>query len=168
MLNSIKNLLTRRNLGIAGLTVLGFLVFIVAVNFGLGKYNESKQWQEMKKAADAFQKAEQELYQKMMGDTYGGKTPQETLDMFISAVEAGDYELASKYFVTEKQEEELKSLQNAPIENIRKVMFLLKEVTERLSKKEPLWESKDQYIITTPILADFIKYPNGIWKISEI
>jgi hypothetical protein len=36
-------------------------------------------------------------------DTYGGETPEETLELFIEALEAGDYELASRYFVPEKQ-----------------------------------------------------------------
>lgn len=34
----------------------------------------------------------------LRNDTYGGKTPQETLSMFISALEKGDVDLASKYF----------------------------------------------------------------------
>ena len=39
-------------------------------------------------------------YEKAMReDTYGGKTPQETLDMFVAALRAGDVELASKYFM---------------------------------------------------------------------
>ena len=54
--------------------------------------------------ADALKKWNDELYQKQLADTYGGKTPQETLEMYIAAVEAGDYELASKYFVIEKRE----------------------------------------------------------------
>ncbi len=37
-------------------------------------------------------------------DTYGGKTPEETLELFIEALEAGDYELASKYYLPEQQE----------------------------------------------------------------
>jgi len=40
-----------------------------------------------------------------MEDTYGGETPEETLELFISALEKGDVELASKYFVLDKQEE---------------------------------------------------------------
>lgn len=36
---------------------------------------------------------------KIDADVYGGSTPQETLDMFISAIEAGDPELASMYFI---------------------------------------------------------------------
>ena len=38
-------------------------------------------------------------------DTYGGKTPEETLDMFIEALKAGDTDLASKYFVIDKQKQ---------------------------------------------------------------
>ncbi|HPW34409.1 MAG TPA: hypothetical protein PK367_01445 [Candidatus Paceibacterota bacterium] len=35
----------------------------------------------------------------MRADTYGGKTPQETLDMFVNALEKEDIDLASKYFI---------------------------------------------------------------------
>jgi len=37
-------------------------------------------------------------------DTYGGATPEETFQMFLDALRAGDVDLASKYFVAEKQE----------------------------------------------------------------
>ncbi|MEK7506243.1 MAG: hypothetical protein AAB377_03560 [Patescibacteria group bacterium] len=35
----------------------------------------------------------------MRADTYGGKTPEETLAMFVDALKKGDIELASKYFM---------------------------------------------------------------------
>ena len=38
----------------------------------------------------------------MREDTYGGKTPQETLNMFIDALKKGDIELASKYFALDE------------------------------------------------------------------
>ena len=38
-------------------------------------------------------------------DIYGGETPDETLALFIEALKKGDIDLASKYFVVEKQEE---------------------------------------------------------------
>ncbi len=41
-----------------------------------------------------------EQYQEAMrNDTYGGTTPQETLDLFVEALENDDLEMASKYFV---------------------------------------------------------------------
>jgi len=39
-------------------------------------------------------------------DTFGGATPEETLQLFIDALKAGDTELAAKYFIPEKQMEE--------------------------------------------------------------
>ena len=44
-------------------------------------------------------------------DTFGGKTPQETYKMFVSALRLSDFELASKYFVLSKQGEKLKEFQ---------------------------------------------------------
>ena len=34
----------------------------------------------------------------MSNDTYGGKTPEETLQLFTEALQKGDVDLASKYF----------------------------------------------------------------------
>lgn len=59
-----------------------------------------REWQN-RRAASAFKKQMEELYR---NDKYGGKTPEETFDMFIAALEKGDVELASKYFVLDKQE----------------------------------------------------------------
>ena len=44
-------------------------------------------------------------------DTYGGATPEETIALFIDALEKGDIELASKYYLPENQKEKLKELQ---------------------------------------------------------
>lgn len=45
-------------------------------------------------------------------DTYGGKTPEETFDLYLSALKKGDLELASKYFASNKRESRLKVLKN--------------------------------------------------------
>ena len=37
-------------------------------------------------------------------DTYGGKTPEETYDMFLDALRKGDTTLASKYFVGSRRD----------------------------------------------------------------
>lgn len=47
----------------------------------------------------AYQEAEKKYIAAMTADTYGGKTPKETLDLFVAALRAGDVELASKYFL---------------------------------------------------------------------
>lgn len=44
------------------------------------------------------------LKQEYAEDPYGGDTPEETLQLFVDALKAGDTELAAKYFVLEEQE----------------------------------------------------------------
>lgn len=46
----------------------------------------------------------------LKADTWGGETPEETFAMFLNALRAGDLDLASKYFVIEKQGEWRESL----------------------------------------------------------
>ncbi len=43
-------------------------------------------------------------------DTSGGKTPEETLDLFVSALKRGDADLASKYYDVRVQKDALESL----------------------------------------------------------
>jgi hypothetical protein len=54
----------------------------------------------------------EKLKQAYREDTYGGDTPEETLAMFIEAFKAEDLDLASKYFVIEKQAEYLAKMEN--------------------------------------------------------
>ncbi len=114
---------------------------------------------------ESLKREQEELYQRQLADTWGGKTPQETLRLYIEAVEKGDYELASKYFVIEKQEEEWRKLENSPAENTKNILDLLK-----VSLISPGSFSADGkgFVVRRPLLVDFVLYPNGIWKIVEI
>jgi hypothetical protein len=53
---------------------------------------EQQKWEKAQKAINALEKT-------LRQDTYGGKTPEETLKMFIDALKKDDIELASKYFM---------------------------------------------------------------------
>ncbi len=46
-----------------------------------------------------YESWEQSYQDALKTDTYGGKTPQETLSLFIAALEKEDVDLASKYFM---------------------------------------------------------------------
>jgi len=138
-------------------------------------------------------KAEQKLqddYENMLkADTYGGKTPEETMDLFIAALENGDIELASKYFVLEKQDQWKERL------NDYKARGLLTDFSiewERIRKTWTKNKSEDvvyfRYINivkddTSTILngqkikipageysnnAEFVSYPSGVWKIRVL
>lgn len=124
-------------------------------------------------------------------DKYGGKTPEETFDLFLDALRKEDIELASKYFVIPRRESWEKTLQEykgkgllanflVELENNRKIWTKSpktdSDVTEfsysisveenstiKIGDKEfPI--EKGEYTNT----ARFEKYPSGIWKINML
>jgi hypothetical protein len=79
--------------------IIALIIILVALFLILGGYNNIKTTIKGLWAVNQYNVGI-ELYEKTMTeDTYGGKTPEETLVMFIDALEKGDIELASKYFV---------------------------------------------------------------------
>lgn len=68
----------------------------------------------------------EQLAEAYKNDPYGGDTPEETMDLFIAALEAGDIELASRYFVVEKQKEMAEEFEKGNEENMDKYIDLLK------------------------------------------
>ena len=59
---------------------------------------------ELEKNVEAYQSYVKNYEDAMRADTYGGKTPEETLRLFIDALKAGDVDLASRYFMLETNE----------------------------------------------------------------
>ncbi len=141
--------------------IIGVLIvaFLAIVSYGYPKYQDWKFDREIKKLTE-------EINKPYLEDTYGGVTPQETLQMFIDAVEKGDYELASKYFVVEKQKEWEESLLN--IEESDKFDVFLQPIKDTQNSKGEYSEDKDTYIVHNPVFVEFLLYPQGFWKINEI
>ena len=84
--------------------VIGFLAIVLLAAGGFFVWNKyfSPQAKLARQTQENYQKYLdwQAKYEKAMReDTYGGKTPEETLNMFIDALKKGDIELASKYFM---------------------------------------------------------------------
>jgi len=147
------------------LVFIALVVFALAVVVAARAYELWRANQTLRTFNQTILDAAARVREAQTRDTYGGKTPQETLRLYIDAVEKGDYELASKYFVAEKQAGELKSLRQSPRENIENVLGLLKQDLQSLGSYS---EKYDGYVIRKPLLVDFMLYPNGIWKIIEI
>lgn len=140
---------------------VAIIFLVLGVVIGARAY---KLWKEVNDA-DLFAVKMAELKALQEADTFGGATPYETLEMYIAAVEKGDFELASKYFVIEKQEAELNKLKTSPKENVANINNLLKQA----QKEEGSYSlDRDAFTIDVPILVDFWLYPKGIWKINEI
>jgi len=65
-------------------------------------------------------------------DTYGGKTPQETYEMYIDAMKRGRADLAAKYFELGRTQRENKQF----LENLKKLGSL-----EKWAQTKPQWDS---------------------------
>ena len=73
-------------------------------------------------------------------DTYGGATPEETFDLYLAALKKGDLELASKYFVFEKQGQRLEMLKKEKdMENyIKEVESISQETWKKTEENDDL------------------------------
>ncbi len=87
---------------------LFFLIIIIFVGWQMKIVQRVNQtWQERQ-----FLNKVENIKNAWKNDKVGGTTPEETLKMFVTAFKAEDLELASKYFVVDKQAEFLAKMQN--------------------------------------------------------
>lgn len=99
---------------------IGLLVLVAAVWWFWGYFawltNQAPSRDENARARAGWlkmQAAEAALEAQYRMDTYGGATPEETLRLFVEALEKKDFELASKYFAVEKREDFLSEIQDS-------------------------------------------------------
>ena len=112
-----------------------------------------------------------DLQEAYANDTYGGDTPEETLDLFIEALEAGDIELASKYFVVEKQEEIRDEL--AVGKNNNNLDFLISDLKKnnksiRLSDINHRFRTFDENNIAEFSFDLILNQETGKWKMEDL
>lgn len=88
-------------IGLVVLVVLGAVIFFVWSGYFSPEARQARNTQQNYEKYLAWEKAYGDA---MREDTYGGKTPEETLRMFIDALKKGDIELASKYFMLDTSE----------------------------------------------------------------
>lgn len=156
--------------------VAGVVVFLIAIVFNRYFLDSMIMGTKMRIVEKNIAKQEQ----KYKADTYGGKTPQETYALFLEALEKKDIELASKYFVLDKQEEYKSLLEEVDKNEKWELMMNDLERTDNAN-----WEnvaddhvnlelfSEDNVLVDqiTFILPNNILPPNNpisdIWKISS-
>ena len=114
-------------------------------------------------------KAYEKIIEGYKNDPYGGETPEETMKLFIEALKKGDIELASKYYIWDRQEQRLRDLIKAKKEG-RLPEILNKLDQYELSKKEPkrafYIRVGDDGVVASAIIIEW-QGLNGKWKITE-
>jgi hypothetical protein len=151
--------------------IIAFVVTILLVagsylSWKIYEFRKGEQW--VRDVAEGLKQFEREQYDRAMADTYGGKTPEATLQMYIAAVEKGDYELASKLYILENQNTELAEFNAArgtPVEQITKYLNSLKDISKLGGNYS---SSGNLFTFNGAVHVQLQRYPNGIWKIIEI
>lgn len=137
----------------------GVLLWGVVWLFNYYQYRNSPEYQ--------AQKYLDEMEKKYREDTYGGSTPEETLQLFIAALKKGDTDLASKYFVAEKWEEWKNYFQdkNTNIENLITEAKKLK-LSKKDNQRAFFTIVNEQNVVEVQVVL--ILNSNSKWKILEL
>ncbi len=167
---------------------LGFLGIIIVTAGGFFVWDKyfspsAKYNRQLQRQSEAYMQWEERHKQAMKEDTYGGKTPEETLQMFIDALKKEDVELASKYFMLDTNEQPYnaenyltrKKWENALMKT--KDEGKLIEIINVLSKATPAGSVTEGYFgfevrnnkneLIADISMQLNKYSN-VWKIESM
>jgi len=118
---------------------IALVAIILVVFFGLEIWSSyfsqaGRQSRELQANYQKYLNVQNKYESAMKADTYGGKTPEETLGMFIDALKKGDVELASKYFALREDgsgnREILDELKNKTDEEKAKIVVILQNARE--------------------------------------
>lgn len=123
-----------------------------------------------------YEEQEQAYIEAMTADTYGGKTPQETLDLFVEALRVEDIELASKYFLLDENLSREKWVDR--LEDIRSRNLLAKMIKDLqrvvVDSDGSLYEGDfgfviyaDNGLVGAHVDIEFNKY-SQVWKIESL
>ena len=103
-----------------------------------------------------------------MVNSIGGKTPQETLVMYIATVEKGDYELASKYFIQSNQKSELAKFQDPALTKKSVPPYVAWLRREVLNEGGDFAVEDKRFFIFSNAQTKMVLSPENVWKIIEI
>ncbi len=160
-------------IGLGAVVLVFVLWFIYLIFFSADArrdFEARKNYEQAMRTINAYEDA-------MRNDIYGGKTPQETLNLFIATLEKDDIELASKYFILredgspdpqwleglKKAKEENKIL--GVIEKLKRAEPYEKDITYEMDYKFAVFNQKKE--IDIYIDLGFDKY-SGVWKIESM
>ncbi|MEK7147099.1 MAG: hypothetical protein AAB772_02480 [Patescibacteria group bacterium] len=154
-----------------------FLAIIAAAGGVFWFSGGYQDWQENRAEKALVNKAEEvqrRIEEAYRNDTYGGKTPQETLDMFVVALRAGDIELASKYFALDDNLERAEWYNFLlKIKNDKSLDQMATDISTATLYKS-VYEGNQQFIIfnknkTDSLIINMIINPiSKIWKIESL
>ncbi|MEK7078218.1 MAG: hypothetical protein AAB911_01480 [Patescibacteria group bacterium] len=147
------------------------IVFFAAAGAGLlfylWQYGPFSPGAREARRAENFIKEWEDRYK---NDTYGGATPEETLQLFITALKNGDTDLAAKYFLIDDQEKWREDLSKIKEKNLLEAMVkdLERLKKTRADEKEVFYTTtNEENIVSVQLIIRKTPY-NDKWKIIEL
>lgn len=144
--------------GFTALIALGLLTWYIGVSLSPEAREE--------RAAREHLKNLQEQYE---NDTFGGETPEKTIQLFIEALEAGDIDLASKYFLPDDREkiadDLTKTQNNGELEGVIARMEKL-EITKQDNGTAFFVIANEDNVVQIQVTLG--KNENDTWKIIDL
>jgi len=96
---------------------LVFFIGVTAIGIYWPKFQDYRYKMEGERLMKEAETIKKETEEAQKNDTFGGKTPEETFDMFLDALKKSDVELAAKYYDVTVQKEALAGLNKEMTEN---------------------------------------------------
>ena len=138
------------------LWVVGVIIAVLAFLWFLGAYGYQIQNYFIQKSQEKYLAQIEEnrarLLEAQKNDTYGGKTPEETLDLYVTALKAGDIELASKYYEVSAENP---ALQKNEFEVLKRVYnedgnlnIAIENLKNILNSKFKKFNSDSEFVVT--------------------
>ena len=142
---------------------------------------EAVQEKELEKNFELMSSAMEQFEKQMREDTYGGKTPEETLRFFILALEEGDVDLASKYFAVNISSPATTERTKIMTESLKKIKEEQKlgefiEILKIMKPLEVVQSSREIFLFGVKNKDNLVEYSmilkknnlSGVWKIESI
>lgn len=161
--------------------LIAFAAIILLVIAGYWLWNnrlspEAKESREMQANYDRAIAHQQQFEEAMRNDTYGGKTPEETLQLFIEALRKDDIELAFQYFILKENGNRDPKWREALVKT--KDAGKLQEAVDLLSRAKPdlnerSYEKDFKFVvregneIKAYVDLELNEY-SGVWKIERL
>ncbi len=150
------------------LLVLGGIVLVSLYYFS----PSGKQARKYTKGLGILQQKIQDREAQFQNDKYGGKTPEGTYQLFLDALKKNNIDLASKYFVFDKQEQYKQLLLS--IQKNKEWKEMLMDLSNSLHNKRGKYQDRNNYLIEVinennnlVTTIHLTASTSSLWKITE-
>lgn len=140
-------------------------VIIIAWIIVFWQYRAYLQARTLAELTIVLHEAESKTYERQVVGDFGGSIPVDTLNMYIGAVERGDYRVASTYFVRSARQQELHRFVGADIVQIREFSGLLKQAGTLIAAARP---EGNKFENSFPLAFTMKQTDSGIWQFETI